>query len=472
LPAQQNVNSLIQKLNNTKEDTIKLDLYLLESEWKKYNEIAFSLATKLSNSKNERTSRKGKEGLSSVLNNKGYIEVSKSNSLGALDFFQKALDLKKSIHDTVGLAGIYSNLGTVMDKMGKLEKALDYYLQALSLKETQKNAELKGTILGNIGSVYNTLKKFQKARDYFLEEIELKSKNNTAGLGTAYSNIAPIYRNLQNYPDAFRYAYKALDFAKKTKDSFLEKEAYSRLADFYATSKQYDSALYYSKKSIELSTKNGDISAIAAEYNNMGYINIEKRKFKEAEVFLLRSFRIYDSLNIFYEIKTTADLLSDVYDSIKDYKKALFYYKITSKIKDNLFKNENKEALIKLGLQMEFDKKEAVLKEEQDKERIIAKEKNQQQKIIIWSVISGLSLVIIFSFLIYNRLQITRKQNFLIERQKNEAEEQKNIIAEQKRIVDDKQKEILDSIRYAKRIQQSLLPTEKYIDRVFGRDKK
>lgn len=31
--------------------------------------------------------------------------------------------------------------------------------------------------------------------------------------------------------------------------------------------------------------------------------------------------------------------------------------------------------------------------------------------------------------------------------------------------VEEKQKEILDSIRYAKRIQQSLLPTEKYIDK-------
>jgi len=133
-----------------------------------------------------------------------------------------------------------------------------------------------------------------------------------------------------------------------------------------------------------------------------------------------------------------------------------------------LFKDENKSALIKQGMQMEFDKKEAVLKEQQDKERIISNEKSRQQKIIIWSVISGLSLVIGFSIFIFNRLQITRRQKLLIETQKSETEKQKNIIAEQKRIVDDKQKEILDSIHYAKRIQQSLLPTEKYIDRVLG----
>lgn len=40
-------------------------------------------------------------------------------------------------------------------------------------------------------------------------------------------------------------------------------------------------------------------------------------------------------------------------------------------------------------------------------------------------------------------------------------------IYKQKNEIEIKQKEILDSIRYAKRIQQSLLPTEKYIDKKF-----
>ena len=32
-------------------------------------------------------------------------------------------------------------------------------------------------------------------------------------------------------------------------------------------------------------------------------------------------------------------------------------------------------------------------------------------------------------------------------------------------IIEEKQKEIIDSIKYAKRIQQSLMPTEKYIEK-------
>jgi len=43
------------------------------------------------------------------------------------------------------------------------------------------------------------------------------------------------------------------------------------------------------------------------------------------------------------------------------------------------------------------------------------------------------------------------------------------IIEQQKHTVEEKQKEIIDSIKYAKRIQNSLLPTEKYIDKSFKR---
>ena len=58
-------------------------------------------------------------------------------------------------------------------------------------------------------------------------------------------------------------------------------------------------------------------------------------------------------------------------------------------------------------------------------------------------------MVLAFAAFMLNRFRVTQKQ--------------KEIIESQKEIVEEKQREVLDSIRYAKRIQLSLLPTEKYI---------
>lgn len=64
----------------------------------------------------------------------------------------------------------------------------------------------------------------------------------------------------------------------------------------------------------------------------------------------------------------------------------------------------------------------------------------------------------IFGLFIFRSLQITRKQKQVIELKNKETGQQKGLSAE-------KNKGILVSIHYAKSIQQSLLPTQKYIER-------
>lgn len=58
---------------------------------------------------------------------------------------------------------------------------------------------------------------------------------------------------------------------------------------------------------------------------------------------------------------------------------------------------------------------------------------------------------------------------FLLERSMFFMDLQRKKISAQKDLIEDKQKEIIDSIHYAKRIQDSLLPTERYISKELTR---
>ena len=84
----------------------------------------------------------------------------------------------------------------------------------------------------------------------------------------------------------------------------------------------------------------------------------------------------------------------------------------------------------------------------------------------------GLLLVIIFAGFIFRSLRITRKQKDTIEMQKSIVEQQKREVEQQKNLVEEHQREIIDSITYARRIQRSLLPTAKYIEKNINRLKK
>ena len=67
-----------------------------------------------------------------------------------------------------------------------------------------------------------------------------------------------------------------------------------------------------------------------------------------------------------------------------------------------------------------------------------------------------------------NNLQVT-----LVKEKEDEIERIKNVELKNANIlISEKQKEILDSIHYAKRIQSSLLPTDIYIEKCMNRLKK
>ena len=66
-------------------------------------------------------------------------------------------------------------------------------------------------------------------------------------------------------------------------------------------------------------------------------------------------------------------------------------------------------------------------------------------------------VVTIFSLFLYKRFRITQRQKTIIENQKVLVDKAYNELHE-------KNKEVMDSIRYAKRIQTALITGEKYIE--------
>jgi hypothetical protein len=86
----------------------------------------------------------------------------------------------------------------------------------------------------------------------------------------------------------------------------------------------------------------------------------------------------------------------------------------------------------------------------------------EKEQLIKYFLYAGLALTIIFGFFMFNRFRVTH-------RQKNIIEEQKIVVEKQKKLVEEKQEEMMDSIRYAKRIQQSQMPSENQVHKQMKR---
>ena len=105
-----------------------------------------------------------------------------------------------------------------------------------------------------------------------------------------------------------------------------------------------------------------------------------------------------------------------------------------------------------LEQQFKYNKEKDLLKHE--KQLTIEKAAQQKTQLISISVIGILLIVCVFSLWLFFKFKETEKQ-------KNIISEQNIVVQKQKHLVDEKQKEIQDSIKYAKRIQDSFLASDK-----------
>ncbi len=106
-----------------------------------------------------------------------------------------------------------------------------------------------------------------------------------------------------------------------------------------------------------------------------------------------------------------------------------------------------------------------------EKEKELSNENLKQQKFIQKLMIAGSGLLGVFLLFVFFSLAKSRNANKLIAAQKTEvekqkiiAEKQKDIAEEQKHLLQEKQTEIIESITYAKRLQEAILPPFAFID--------
>ena len=389
----------------------------------------------------------------------GIVAYVRGNYIAAIDTMTRASELFKASGNKKDYSSVLTVIGGVKNAMGDLIGALEYQLKALKIKESIGDSANLAAAYNNIGNVYLSIEENQKALSYFQRALKLNTKfKNNDKIPDNYYSIASVYHLLHNYSQALLNTNISIHLADSLGLIETLSYSYGLMASLKMDKGELDSAEDYCLKAITISEKLDDKRMISALSQRLGTIYQNMGKVKKAELYLLRALKISESINYLEESIEVQLKLSELYEKNGDYKKALFFYKKFRDGENTLIDSEKEKEMTKKEMIYEFDKKLALDKLEQDKKDSIALEKSKNQKMIIYSISAGLFFVLIFTLFIFKSYRQKQKANKIIVQQKIEVEHQKYIIEE-------KHKEILDSIHYAKRIQDSLLTPQKYIER-------
>jgi serine phosphatase RsbU (regulator of sigma subunit) len=389
-----------------------------------------------------------------------------SDSDSAMYFAQKGLFISRLVNNKFEEASSENEIGIQYHIKMKYDLALSQYLKAIKLYEASsdknENSAIKAiaSTYQNIGKIYHDQSRYQMALKYFFYAIENNKKvNNLKGLANLYNNVAIIYSTLNENLKSIPFHLQSLEIKKKYDDSIGIASTYGGLAVVYFNLKQYDKAIEYNIKKIGIDERYENQHNLEYTYNNIGGCYFAINDYDKAKAYYQKGIELAKAHQNYYGLADLYFNQADLHEKTRDYKSAFEFNKLYTQSKDSLFRMESTEKLLELETQYETEKKELQIKNQSFE--IESQEKQNQQKSLI--ILFG-SLALVgtgfFAAMAFINFKKAKKANVIIENQKMEVELKNEEVTHQKELVEEKQKEIIDSINYAKRIQQAVLTGE------------
>ncbi len=371
------------------------------------------------------------------LDNIGW-DTSYDNLAVGLKYCQEALALAEKINNEERIIHVCNSIATIYQDMGDINKAISFHLRGLALAEKNKDKDAITIASMNISLVYINQGDYTKALKYLNTARNLSIEmHDTIGLQAIYTNLGSVYLH---YPDSMQ---KAKDFfSKALAFSYLVNKpndianilgglskCYGALGDTLLSDQTMQRALAI----VDSAKIDYTLSNLMVSYASM---LSDRGHYTKAEDLLHKALAIYRKIGMVEQEKELWEGFADIYEKSGQLEKSIGAWKRFSKLKDSLQNENTFRRQRELEAFYENEKKENEIK--------LLTQSATLSKTITFSLIGGVFLLLLFLFVLFKRIQLRKESNVKLEKQNA--------------IIEEKNKDITDSITYARRIQDAILP--------------
>lgn len=362
------------------------------------------------------------------------------NRQKALDNLTLSLEIFEKISNKETFAKVNASIGYVYGDMGNYPQALNYFFNSIKANLSVGNKHTDASALIGIANIYVYQADYDKALSYFLKTLKVgEETENKKMQAVCFSGIGNIYLRKASYPKALNYYFKALKIYEELDDKYDQSNAIASIGAVYFEQGNFPKALDNMFEAITILENIKVKNLTETYYVNIGLAYLHLKKYKEAEQYLIKGMKLAYEIQSLKSIKDAHLGLSELYEksgkpilSLEHYKKYITY-------KDSVYNEENIKKQTHSEIQYEFDKKATIAKAEQEKKDILALKEKQQQQLIVYITSAGLLVFLLLTTFIYRGYSQKKKLSLNLAH---------------------KNQEITDSINYAKKIQEAILPTD------------
>ena len=356
---------------------------------------------------------------SDAVYNCGIILMEQGSYEKALSDYKTALSLIDSLKYPLEYSNIYSMMGSTYSYKGDYLRAIDYMTKGMIYDEGTQNKWGMLTDYNNIAGVYKKAGMHSKAIEYFKKELLLGLGFKEArSITDGYLGIASVYEDQKKLDSSRVYIEKCIQYVSGLEDQSLFSKAYVKLAYIYLSQNKYDSAFSKLNIAIDIYKKLNKLTELCEAYDMLTQAYISKKDYKNALINANNLLEVANNSSSLIKVQECHFLISEIYEKLNDDTKALYYYKLGSRLRDSLLNADKLLQISNLENDLKIEQKEkesSILKLELSKQSTI------RNYLIVISV-----LVILIALGIWNRYNFKKKQNIMLE-EKNDQLNKANI---------------------------------------------
>jgi len=375
-------------------------------------------------------------------NSKYFFRIEKYDI--ALESYKKELELLYILNDQKMISVVSNMIGNIYKYSSKYELAIDYYQQSIKVSEKIDNKH--GISVAHIGiaNVFINWGNMEKALEHYNASYNISlSANDTIIMANAKIGSGNVYQK----SDSNSMAIEAYNYATELFEAIDDQEgialALLNMADVYSNNEQYDNALNHLFKALDIVEMLNNKIRVTLILYQVGNIYLNKGEYEKALTYFKKSLLVAKEVNYRKIELSDYESIAITYELMNDYENACDYNKRYQILKDTIFNENTHQQISELETKYETEKKE--------QEIINQKAINTHQKRQL--LMSTVGALVILIFLILMVLQYIQKRKANI------------ILAQQKKEIEDIHYEISESINYAKRLQNAVLPQSELLDK-------
>lgn len=362
---------------------------------------------------------------------------------------QQGRDLAVEQRDLESMAWFLSQMANANLRLSKYTDALDQYHEATLIYEDMGLKEPLSYVYNNMANVHRETGNNELAYDYYNTALDLFIElDDSAGIAISYNNIGIIHMMAAEYELGMEMWQRSLDVKLGMGNELGAASTMNNMAMYYRDIGETEKALDFLSSVMEIETKHKDYHGMSLCADNIGELYM-----KQGDSAL--SFEYY-KLGLEYaqqseSVMTQASAwlsLADVNYFFGEYQRAYDALEMHYYMRDSILGLDRQEQLDELEAVYGNEKKALEI------ENLEAEKERQNLQNLALAI--GLGLMAILAIVILRGYRQKKKSHDIIAKQKEEVEHQHDLIEE-------KNKEILDSINYAKRLQEAILPSDERV---------